>query len=137
MQSCVVAAGTKLFWRVAKAWVEHLALPRLRVPKPSWEHDMSKTSLLAEREYIAILQLLPSLISTKMSQSLGSFDAVAYAKEVIEELATQRAEKDAPAVVEPPVEPPVVDNPVVESPPEVDVPVEADPVEVEPNDPAD
>lgn len=102
---------------------------------------MSKTSLLAEREYIAILQLLPSLISTKMSQSLGSFDAVAYAKEVIEELATQRAEKDAPAVVVPPIEPPVVDkpvdNPVVESPPEVDDPVEADPVEVEPNEPAD
>lgn len=56
----------------------------------------TKTNLLPEREYIAILDLAMPLVDAKRSQSLtpADFDAMAYALEVIESLAVQRL--DAP-----------------------------------------
>lgn len=119
--------------------------------------------MLPEREYIAILALVVPLVASKQDMKLtpGDFDSLAYAKEVIESLATQRLEEDKPAVEpsnppglpkddagsvtpEEPVEEPSVapvdnsvDKPVDEIPAEEPEPVEPAPAEVEPNDPAD
>ena len=61
---------------------------------------MRKTSLLPEREYIAILALVVPLVASKQDMKLtpGDFDSLAYAKEVIESLAIQRLEEDKVAV---------------------------------------
>lgn len=124
---------------------------------------MSKTSLLPEREYIAILALVVPLVASKQDMKLtpGDFDSLGYAKEVIESLAIQRLEEDKAAVepsnppelpkddagpgqMEDPVEDPAVDpvdnsvdKPVDEIPAEEPEPVEPATAEVEPNDPAD
>ncbi|MCY1416740.1 hypothetical protein D9M71_322560 [compost metagenome] len=63
----------------------------------------TKTYLLAEREYIAILGLVYPLVELKRGQSLtpADFDATACALEIIEAFAIQRL--DSPPVT--PVEP--------------------------------
>lgn len=57
---------------------------------------MSKTSLLPEREYIAILQLVVPMVEAKQSRALtpGDFDGKAYATELIEAFAVQRLEAE-------------------------------------------
>lgn len=85
---------------------------------------MSKASLLPEREYIAILQLVVPMVEAKQSRALtpGDFDGKAYAIELIEAFAAQRkedepvAEPEVPPVVEPEEEP----EPKPDSPPPED-----------------
>lgn len=58
----------------------------------------TKTSLLAEREYIAILALVFPLVELKRCQSLtpANFDSKEYALEIIEAFATQRLDAPQP-----------------------------------------
>lgn len=58
----------------------------------------TKTSLLAEREYIAILGLVFPMVDIKREQCLtpADFDAKAYALEIIEAFAQQRLDAPQP-----------------------------------------
>lgn len=58
----------------------------------------TKTSLLAEREYIAILGLVYQLVEVKRAQSLtpANFDPLACALEIIESFAVQRLDAPQP-----------------------------------------
>lgn len=63
----------------------------------------TKTNLLPEREYIAVLALVMPLVTEKRNRSLtpADFDSKAYALEVIEALAAQRLDSEEPENSEP------------------------------------